>query len=231
MNTQRKRREMKSRGLWAALLCVCALGLTRPAFALSPAAGRVHAQKANKLAEQGRCAKAIPEFNKAYDILKDPAILFNRAECQRKLDHNEEALADYERFLVELPKAPNRETVQTRIDELRSKLNMPAVGLTPEKGKPANNAAPILDDADDDAAAAGAGGDKDLTWKPPAAGAAGVHLGADEAPVEEEDSGISPWLWVGLGAVVVAAGAVAAVLIVGKKDTDIPESGLGNFKF
>ncbi|MDX2019103.1 MAG: tetratricopeptide repeat protein [Deltaproteobacteria bacterium] len=213
----------------AAIVCVGLVSLAPSAFAQSAAAGRIHAQKATKLAEQGRCAKAIPEYSKAYEILKDPAILFNRAECQRKLEHSEEALADYERFLVELPKAPNRDTVQTRIDELRTKLNMPT-STAKAVDKPTTSA-PILDDAEDEAPAASAGGEKDLAWTPPAPAAGGVRLGADEAPVEEEDGGVSPWVWVGLGAVVVAAGAVAAILIVGKKDTDIPESGLGNFKF
>ena len=228
MNLQCKRSSREtSRGFWAAIVCVCAIGLGSPAFAQSPAAGRVHAQKATKLAEQGRCGKAIPEYTKAYDILKDPAILFNRAECQRTLEHNEDALADYERFLVELPKAPNRETVQSRIDELRAKLNMPA--LAP--GKAAANAAPILDDADDETTPSGTPGEKDLSWTPPPPAGSGVHLGVDEAAVDEDDKGISPWVWVGVGAAVVAAGAVAAILILSNKDTEIPESGLGNYKF
>jgi tetratricopeptide (TPR) repeat protein len=81
-------------------------------------AGRRHVKKASSLAGSNRCRAAIPEYTKAFELLKDPAILFNRAECYRRLHENQKAVADYRRFLVELPTAPNRAQVEARIAEL-----------------------------------------------------------------------------------------------------------------
>ena len=85
----------------------------------SVAAGRKHVAKANQLASKNKCKSAVVEFTKAYQSLKDPTILFNRAECQRKLGNNADALMDYELFVAEMPAAPNRASVEARIAALR----------------------------------------------------------------------------------------------------------------
>ena len=91
-----------------------------PVFAAdSPAAGRKHVAKANQLAAKNKCKSAVVEFTKAYQSLKDPTILFNRAECQRKQGNNADALMDYELFVAEMPTAPNRAGVEARIAALR----------------------------------------------------------------------------------------------------------------
>ena len=46
---------------------------------------RHHLKKANELAEQGKCAAAVREYTAAYQKLHDPIVLFNRAECYRRL--------------------------------------------------------------------------------------------------------------------------------------------------
>jgi hypothetical protein len=104
-----------------AIAILVALGLgSLPAFAAqSDAAGRKHAAKANQLAAKNKCKPAVIEFTKAYQSLKEPTILFNRAECQRKLGNNNDALMDYELFLSEMPAAPNRASVEARIASLR----------------------------------------------------------------------------------------------------------------
>ena len=48
------------------------------------AEGRRHARKANQLADVNKCKAAIPEYTKAIRLLKDPTLLFNRAECYRR---------------------------------------------------------------------------------------------------------------------------------------------------
>jgi tetratricopeptide (TPR) repeat protein len=206
----------------------------RSAHAESAAAGRVHAQKAATLAEQGKCKAAVIEYTKAYDVLKDPAILFNRAECQRKLGHIEPALSDYEHFLAELPKAPNRSNVESRIVELKTKLSPPSrVGgaahapkTPPVVAAPAH--APIPDDDEDTPPTLT---EKDLAWSPPNESTNGIRLGRDQEELKDNDEGVSAWVWVCLGAVVIAAGVTVGVLTLGKRDTEIPESGLGNYKF
>jgi len=104
-----------------AIVMLIALGLgTVPAVvADSTAAGRKHASKANQLAAKNKCKSAVVEFTKALKSIKDPTLLFNRAECYRKLDRAEDALQDYEQFLADMPEAPNRAMVEARIAALR----------------------------------------------------------------------------------------------------------------
>ena len=89
------------------------------AVADSESAARKHAGKANHLASKNKCKAALPEFNRAYKTLKDPTLLFNRAECYRKLGKNEEARKDYEQFIADMPETPNRATVEARIASMR----------------------------------------------------------------------------------------------------------------
>jgi tetratricopeptide (TPR) repeat protein len=96
------------------LLVMMMLGLGS-AQAADRKAGQGHARKANALAAAGKCKQAIPEFNAAYRLLGDPALLFNRAECLRKVGRPQQALYDYRKFLAEMPSAPNRSTVEGRI--------------------------------------------------------------------------------------------------------------------
>jgi hypothetical protein len=101
------------------LVVAVALAATAPARAADPQAlGRAHAKRANQLSAAGRCRPAIPEFTKAYWMLRDPALLFNRAECYRKLGQSRNAVSDYRRFLTEMPTAPNRRAVEARLAAL-----------------------------------------------------------------------------------------------------------------
>jgi peptidoglycan DL-endopeptidase CwlO len=100
------------------VICLAVAVVSASAQASGNAAAQVHARKANGLAAAGKCKQAIPEYNVAYRLLKDPALLFNRAECLRKVGQAKQALSDYRRFLEELPTAPNRQLVESRIAAL-----------------------------------------------------------------------------------------------------------------
>jgi tetratricopeptide (TPR) repeat protein len=116
-----------------AALVVAGLGSLSASAADNEAAGRRHAAKANQLAAKNKCKGAVPEFTKAYKSLKDPTILFNRAECQRKLGNDADALKDYEQFLADMPTAPNRASVEARMTSMReaAKAEPPAAPATP----------------------------------------------------------------------------------------------------
>jgi hypothetical protein len=119
--------------LAVAILIVFGFSSLPASAADSVAAGRKHVTKANQLASKNKCKSAVVEFTKAYQSLKDPAILFNRAECQRKLGNNADALMDYELFVAEMPSAPNRASVEARIAALREavKAESAAVPVAP----------------------------------------------------------------------------------------------------
>jgi len=89
------------------------------AQAISPEAeARKHARKANHLADINKCKLAIPEYNKALRLLREPTLLFNRAECYRRIGDGPKAIADYRKFLDQMPGAPNRAQVEAQIAAL-----------------------------------------------------------------------------------------------------------------
>jgi hypothetical protein len=89
------------------------------AYAISPEAeARKHARKANHLADINKCKLAIPEYNKALRLLREPTLLFNRAECYRRTGDATKAIADYRKFLDQMPGAPNRAQVEAQIAAL-----------------------------------------------------------------------------------------------------------------
>lgn len=150
---------MNAKHLVRATILLATWGTAQAALAVGPAdVGRAHAKKANQLATAGKCKQAIPEFTFAYEALSDPAILFNRAECFRKLARNMEAAADYEKFLVDMPRAPNRASVEARIAELRAAIAAPASAPPAPVPPPPPPPPPVLPAADLSAAAAPASG-------------------------------------------------------------------------
>ncbi len=216
------------------------------------AAGRMHAKKAGQLAAAGKCKAAVPLFTRAYGLLKDPAILFNRAECLRKLGLNQKALADYEKFLADLPNAPNRSSVEQRIAALRPPRKVPAA----EKAKPAP---PVVVEAKPEPKAAHEPQpvaevpqpvEVPKPVEPPPAPVAVIAMAeppkapappatdhaqlaptpaATDAGVEE--AGGTRWaLWITLGAVVVAGG-VTGFLLARHDATGKPMTALGHYKF
>jgi hypothetical protein len=134
----------------------------------SEAAARKHAAKANQLAAKNKCKLALPWFNRAYQTLKDPTLLFNRAECERKLGENGDAIRDYELFLTEMPTAPNRAVVEARIAGLLEASKAAAAALA---------AKAATEPAAKEAAAAGKGAEKLVA--PEAAGTS-----ADKTPAD-----------------------------------------------
>ncbi|PKN47479.1 MAG: hypothetical protein CVU59_02745 [Deltaproteobacteria bacterium HGW-Deltaproteobacteria-17] len=56
------------------------------------------------LYEQQKYEEAIAQFEKAFETIPDPKIWFNLGQCHRLLNHHEQALLYYEKFLEALPK-------------------------------------------------------------------------------------------------------------------------------
>jgi tetratricopeptide (TPR) repeat protein len=107
-------------GVCVLLVSACMIALCPAARADDSADGRRHAKRASHLSASGKCKQAIAEYDKALAVMHDPALLFNRGECHRKLGDVGAALEDYNQFLADLPKAPNRAEVEARIAELRN---------------------------------------------------------------------------------------------------------------
>lgn len=117
----------------ASLLTMAFLGASLFLMAGSaPAAGapqgdpkalaRKHFERAELLYRQGEFRRAIEEYKAAQTHLRDPAFVFNIAQCHRQLMEWDRALFFYELYLSEVPDAPNKAEVTLRIKEAREKI-------------------------------------------------------------------------------------------------------------
>ncbi len=222
----------------AIAIVVAVLGalLQTPAHAAPRSAvGRKHAAKANHLAGQNRCKAAVLEFTKAYRLLKDPVLLFNRAECYRTIGKDTQAIEDYVHFLAEMPQAPNRSTVESRIASLRTRAPAKAAEA---QAPPGDTNAERWGDLD--TTPAGEEGQ--------APGARSVAIGTAARAVPEPQGAASltsqplvpepkqaggnhAWIWIGTAVVLAGAGAFAAYRYWPRPKTDVPQTPLGNYAF
>ena len=79
---------------------------------------REHFRNGSKAYELGQFDQAISEYQNAYQIRDDPAILYNIAQAHRLAGHAEKALFFYRSYLHRLPDASNNEEVERRINDL-----------------------------------------------------------------------------------------------------------------
>jgi tetratricopeptide (TPR) repeat protein len=112
---------MKS--LTRAALVLSLLALCPSAHADDIAEAREHFRKGSKAFDLGHYADAIKEYEAAYDIKEDPALLFNIAQAYRLEGDNQNAIRVYKSFLHHLPNARNRPEVERRIEELQKAID------------------------------------------------------------------------------------------------------------
>ena len=210
---------------------------------------RRHAQRASALAASGKCKQAVAEFDKALAVLRDPALLFNRGECHRKLGDTDEALEDYKQFLADLPKAPNRGEVERRIAELSRKQATGGAASADGDERPARPAAPAAREVPEKrpSSATGSASTRPTPAAAPAASSdsepatprprevdlsprssdgsesapAGVALasGSDSGAASSSDGGIATKPWFWIAVAVVAVGAGVGAYVLLSHDS------------
>jgi tetratricopeptide (TPR) repeat protein len=84
-------------------------------------AAKRHYQKGDRLFALGKFEAALVEFEAAYQAKPVPKLLFNIAQAHRNLDHYDQAIFSYRKYLREVPDADNREAVEKLIDDLEAK--------------------------------------------------------------------------------------------------------------
>ena len=79
-------------------------------------------QNGRRLYDGSRWAEAATEFERAYSLGNDPALLYNLGLCYRKAGDAQRALALFEYYLHQVPDSPKRPSVEVRIRELKQEL-------------------------------------------------------------------------------------------------------------
>lgn len=99
------------------------------------AAGRNFAA-AQEAFGKAQYTKAADLFEKAYDITKDPVLLYNIGEAYEKAANGKQAVRYYARYVAEQPQATDRPEVERRIAALREKYHVVGTVDPPKPGTP-----------------------------------------------------------------------------------------------
>src|SRR4029077_12416361 len=89
------------------------------------AAARAHARQGLAFYDLNHFQQAYDEYEQAYLIEQDPALLYNMGQCQRKLGNNDEALHFYRTYVRRAPKGPVSIEAEKRIRELEEATARP----------------------------------------------------------------------------------------------------------
>lgn len=171
---------------------------------------RAHFEKGNAAYALGDYAAAAAEYERAFQLKPDPALLYNAAQSHRVAGNKTRALLLYQNYLrVYGSVVQNGEEVQRHIDTLRKAIESdqnaqtspptaPMVQqptVTPPPRVPQETAAPVL---------------------------VAAAPQRDERPLVKK-----PWFWIATGAAVVVVAGVAIGLGVGLSGTKNPTPSLG----
>lgn len=108
--------------LWVVVVCCASSASAQDARQQA----REIAAEATQHYNMGRFDEACAEYQRAYDVFAAPQLLFNLGQCNRELGNHERAVFFFERFLEQMPNAPNVETVRGLIDDVRAAMEREA---------------------------------------------------------------------------------------------------------
>ena len=98
------------------------------------AAAGQHFSSAQELFAQGKFAAAAAEYQAAYNITRDPALLLNIGESWQRASEGKKAVAAYRAFVAESPQAPERAEIDERIKSIEAVLAPPEAAPTAASG-------------------------------------------------------------------------------------------------
>lgn len=194
-------------------VCVALLPFSAHASAADDAKAKALFKEGEKEYNGGNFQAALEKYQQAYDLSPLPGFLFNEAQCYRQLGNFERASFMYGRFIdVSKPKAPNVDLA----NKLKAEMDQ---RLAEKKAADEAEAKRLADaKAAEDAKAKDAPVAVNLTPPPP------VDLTPPPAPPEEKPvykSGVF-WTLVVVGAVAVAGGITAGVLVAKNQQPQQP---------
>jgi len=185
-------------------------------------AATAHAEDKNKAREAfrvgtqhfklGEYEQALDSFKEAYRNFESPIFLFNIAQCERQLNHKQEAIRFYRQYLADATDATNRDEVQQIIAKLQSALDAEhASAAKPPQGPPPPPAATIA---------------------PPTPATNAAMLTASAPPPRSDKPAYKKW-WVWTivgGAVAVGLGVGLGIGLGTSSSTSLPSTTFGSAK-
>lgn len=201
------------------VLVVVALLFSMPARADKSSEAREHYQNATAHFAVGEFAQAATEYQAAYMLKPDPALLYNAAQSYRLANNPDKALILYKNYLQLYPNEPNADEVRRQIDKLKEAIaaaetakTSPPTGTTePKQLPPAPAPAPEQPAAAQEAAPAPAVAQTPITAK-------------RETPIYKKW-----WLWTIVGVVVAGGVVTTAVLLTRPSNwSNAPDVGPGS---
>jgi hypothetical protein len=109
---------------------------------------RDHYVKGTKAFDLGAFDEAIAEYQLAYRLRDDPALLYNLGQAHRLAGHAAEAVRFYKVYLHKVPGAANRAEVETKLVELQKLVEQQAKtrAMPPDQVRPpAETTPPIVE--------------------------------------------------------------------------------------
>jgi tetratricopeptide (TPR) repeat protein len=185
----------------AVITLCCLIFLSPIAFADDVSEARNHYQRATNHFAVGEFTKAGEEYQAAYKLKPDPALLFNAAQAFRLGGDSKRALVLYRNYLSFYPNESNAEEVRVQIEKLRTAIESEPVPA-PAAEPPRIQSSPTSS---------------------PEAGPLAVQSKPARRPVYKQW-----WLWTAVG-VVVAAGVTTGVVLGTRSSwSNAPEFGPGS---
>lgn len=188
-----------------------------------------------------RFAEAAAQFEKAFELKPDPAILYNAAQAHRFAGNKPRALELYEGYLRLYRDRPNADEVREHVRQLRAAIesdrratNAPPTGQAPMSGQSTATTAPPPAEPSAPATTPGAAAPATSaspatvattsTTTAPATGATDVAAPPSRPLVKR------PWFWaiVGSAAIVVATGVALGVTLGSSTKDPTPTYGVAN---
>ncbi|MBN2575787.1 MAG: tetratricopeptide repeat protein [Deltaproteobacteria bacterium] len=164
---------------------------------------RAHVKMATAAFNLGQYDEALAEYETAYRLVPDPALLYNIGQAHRLAGNADKAIIAYKSYLRTAPAdAPNREQVQRHLEQLEAVTWTPgpAPKATAASVPAAKNLAPRAE--------------------PPAFPA--IDLSAMASPASEPPASAPIykrwWFWTAAGAVVIGGVTTAILLSRGQED-------------
>jgi tetratricopeptide (TPR) repeat protein len=202
--------------------------LCLPARADNTTEARAHFESGNAAYALGDYPAAAKEYEKAFSLRPDPALLYNAAQAHRMANNKQRALLLYQNYLrVYGRQINNRDEVQRHISNLKHAIESEEQSQT---SPPTTPVSPGTTSAPPPPGTTGTPPPSGETAAPalPERGAANPAVAP--APVRTDDRPLTkkPWFWVAVGGAAVVVAGVAIGLGVGLSGGDKdPKPSLG----